>query len=84
MLVEHSGDSLFTTSAGIDKEAEVKRIPYANKSNLGCKTSFWLLKFLFLRKLLFKNTMCTLNDFITIVILQNQLELITLYKHFFK
>lgn len=36
MLVEHSEDSLFTTSAGTDKEAEVKRIPYANKSNLRC------------------------------------------------
>lgn len=34
MLVEHSEDSLFTTSAGIDKESEVRRIPYANKSNL--------------------------------------------------
>lgn len=83
MLVEHSEDFLFTTSAGIDKEAEVKRILYANKSNLGCKTSFWLLKFLFLRKLLFINTMCTLNDFITIVVMQKQQEFITLYKLFF-
>lgn len=69
MLVEHSEDSLFTTSAGTDKEAEVKRIPYANKSNLRCYTSFLAFKIFIFKKHLFINTMCTLNDFITIVVM---------------